>query len=73
MSFMPNPGSFVLLESGLYGIVTNVTPDGEGDSILVLGAAGSWHLTGKLCVDRIQKVITEPEAHNTGRERSLDG
>ncbi len=36
MSFMPNPGSVVRMKSGAFAIVTNVSPKGDDDRVLIL-------------------------------------
>lgn len=56
MSFMPNVGSFVRLLDGRYGMVSNVTPDGRGDEVLVMTSVV------RVTAFDIAEVIYEPEA-----------
>jgi hypothetical protein len=61
VSLMPNPGSLVQMQSGFFGIVTDVTPKGDGDNILVFGSTGNFDVHGVVCVDLIHRIIHEPE------------
>lgn len=61
MSFMPNPGSIVLLKDGRVGTIVRVTPSGKDDLISLYGVrrpVTAWDIV---------RVIDEPDSNTESK------